>query len=57
MKMGRFMLIGGGECGRPGTVYETENIDREIVKLTQKKNHDFYLLPWEMIILRCIMIF
>lgn len=42
--MGRFVIIGGGECGRPGTIYETENIDQEIVKLTQKSKPRFLLI-------------
>ena len=35
--MGIFVLIGGGENGREGTKYETEKIDKEIVKLLPKK--------------------
>lgn len=31
--MAKFVLIGGGENGRPGTKYETGRIDREIVDL------------------------
>lgn len=42
--MGRFILIGGGECGRPGTVYETEIIDQEIVNLCGKKSPNFLLI-------------
>ena len=30
------MLIGGGEIGRIGTSYETETIDKEIVKMSEK---------------------
>ena len=35
--MGIFVLIGGGENGREGTKYETEKIDKEIVKLLPTK--------------------
>lgn len=34
--MSIFVLIGGGENGREGTKYETEEIDKEIIKLTNK---------------------
>lgn len=39
--MGKIVAIGGGENGRPGTAYETEPFDREIVSLTEKKNPNF----------------
>lgn len=42
--MGRFVLIGGGECGRPGSVYETEKIDQEIVNLSGKSSPRFLLI-------------
>ena len=42
--MGKFLLIGGGECGRPGTAYETEEFDREIIRLTGKKNPNYLLI-------------
>lgn len=42
--MAYFVLIGGGECGRPGTKYETEKIDKEIINLTQKKAPHFLLI-------------
>lgn len=34
----KLVAIGGGEIGRPGTKVETTKIDREIIKLTGKKN-------------------
>ena len=42
--MSRLVLIGGGENGREGTLYETENIDEEIVKGTKKKQPNFLFL-------------
>lgn len=42
--MGRFVLIGGGENGREGTIYETEKIDEEIVKGTKKEHPNFLFL-------------
>ena len=42
--MGKFVLIGGGECGRPGTRYETEIFDKEIIKLTGKKQPNYLLV-------------
>ncbi len=42
--MGKFVLIGGGECGRPGTVYETEVIDKEIISLTGKSKPNYLLI-------------
>lgn len=41
--MSKFVLIGGGENGRKGTEYETEKIDREIIKLTDKNNNINFL--------------
>ena len=34
----KIVAIGGGENGRPGHVYETKEIDEEIVKMAGKKN-------------------
>ena len=34
--MSIFVLIGGGDNGREGTNYETEAIDKEIIKLANK---------------------
>lgn len=42
--MGKIVAIGGGECGRPGTVYETQAIDTEIISLTCKKSPNFLLI-------------
>ena len=42
--MARFVLIGGGENGREGTKYETQSIDKEIVKITNRKNPNFLFL-------------
>ena len=42
--MAKFVLIGGGENGREGTTYETENIDKEIVEITNKKKPNFLFL-------------
>lgn len=42
--MGKFVLIGGGECGRPGTHYETEIFDKEIIRLTGKKKPNYLLI-------------
>lgn len=42
--MGKIVAIGGGECGRPGTIYETEEIDREIITMTNKTNPNFLLI-------------
>lgn len=36
--MVKIIAIGGGENGRPGTKYETKQIDEEIVKLSGKKH-------------------
>lgn len=37
MKNRRFVLIGGGELGRPGYPYETLEIDKEVVSLASKQ--------------------
>lgn len=39
--MTKIMLIGGGNVGRGHTEYETEKIDKEIVKMTEKENPNF----------------
>ena len=36
--MKKLVLIGGGEIGKGQTSYETENIDKEIVKMSEKEN-------------------
>ena len=36
--MKKIIAIGGGEIGRPGFPIETTSIDKEIIKLTRKKN-------------------
>lgn len=41
----KIIAIGGGEIGRPGTKIETETIDKEIIKLTGKKNPKLLLIP------------
>lgn len=41
----KIIAIGGGEIGRPGTKIETEAIDKEIIKLTGKKNPKLLLIP------------
>jgi dipeptidase E len=42
--MGKIVAIGGGENGRPGTKYETETLDREIVLLSGKKTSKFLFI-------------
>ncbi|MBR3049153.1 MAG: Type 1 glutamine amidotransferase-like domain-containing protein [Bacilli bacterium] len=42
--MSKFMLIGGGNIGRNNTEYETETIDKEIVKMTDKDNPTFLFI-------------
>lgn len=42
--MAKFMLIGGGNVGRGHTEYETEMIDKEIVKMTNKDNPNFLFI-------------
>ena len=41
----KIVAIGGGEIGRPGYQIETEEIDREIIRLTGKKHPKALLLP------------
>jgi len=43
--MGKIIAIGGGEIGRPGTKIETTNIDKEIIKLSGKKNPLLLFIP------------
>ncbi len=42
--MSKFMLIGGGNVGRGHTSYETETIDKEIVKMAGKENPNFLFI-------------
>ena len=42
--MGKIVAIGGGENGRPGTKYETETFDKEIVRLSNKKHPKFLFI-------------
>ena len=39
--MNKYVLIGGGNVGRGNTSYETEIIDKEIVKMTNKDKPNF----------------
>src|SRR3989344_3094889 len=41
----RIIAIGGGEIGRPGYPVETTEIDKEIIKLTGKKNPRLLFIP------------
>src|SRR3989344_8149361 len=41
----KIVAIGGGEIGRPGTNIETEEIDREIIRLSGKKHPKVLFLP------------
>ncbi len=43
--MGKIIAIGGGEIGRPGFPVETTKIDKEIIKLTRKKNPKLLFIP------------
>ncbi len=43
--MNKIIAIGGGEIGRPGTKIETLLIDKEIIKLTKKKNPRLLFIP------------
>src|SRR3989338_483148 len=43
--MGKIVAIGGGEIGRPGYPVETTAIDKEIIRLTWKKNHKLLFIP------------
>ena len=42
--MKKCILIGGGNIGKANTPYETEKIDKEIVKLTEKINPTFLFI-------------
>lgn len=41
----KIIAIGGGEIGRPGFPIETTKIDKEIIKLTNKKNPVLLFVP------------
>jgi dipeptidase E len=43
--MKKIIAIGGGEIGRPGFPIETTKIDKEIIKLTNKKSPRLLFLP------------
>lgn len=43
--MGKIIAIGGGENGRPGFDYETEEIDKEIIRLTGKEICNVLFIP------------
>ncbi|MEI7709137.1 MAG: Type 1 glutamine amidotransferase-like domain-containing protein [bacterium] len=43
--MKKIVAIGGGEIGRPGFPIETTKIDKEIIKLTNKKNPVLLFIP------------
>ena len=43
--MGKIIAIGGGEIGRPGKPIETLEIDKEIIRLTGKKNPQLLFIP------------
>ena len=43
--MGKIIAIGGGEIGRPGTKIETTTIDKEILKLSGRKNPSLLFIP------------
>jgi dipeptidase E len=43
--MKKIIAIGGGEIGRPGYPVETTTIDKEIIKLTGKKNPKLLFIP------------
>ena len=43
--MKKIIAIGGGEIGRPGFSIETTKMDKEIIKLTSKKNPRLLFLP------------
>ena len=42
--MKRIVLIGGGDIGRGNTLYETKEIDEEIIKMTNKENPNFLFI-------------
>lgn len=43
--MKKIVAIGGGEIGRPGHPIETTKIDKEIIRLTGKKNPKLLFIP------------
>lgn len=43
--MKKIIAIGGGEIGRPGYPIETTQIDKEIIRLTGKKNPKLLFIP------------
>jgi dipeptidase E len=43
--MGKIIAIGGGEIGRPGYPVETTKIDKEIVRLSGKRQPRFLFIP------------
>jgi dipeptidase E len=43
--MGKIVVIGGGEIGRPGYPVETTELDKETIRLTGKSNPRFLFLP------------
>ncbi|KKP22529.1 MAG: Peptidase E [Candidatus Nomurabacteria bacterium GW2011_GWE1_32_28] len=43
--MKKIIAIGGGEIGRPGFPIETTKIDKEIIKITGKKNPKLLFIP------------
>lgn len=43
--MKKIIAIGGGEIGRPGHKIETGKIDREIIRLSEKKNPKLLFIP------------
>ncbi len=43
--MKKIVAIGGGEIGRPGFTIETTKIDKEIIKLTNKKSPILLFIP------------
>jgi dipeptidase E len=43
--MVKIIAIGGGENGRPGTKYETKQIDEEIIRLSGKKHPKVLFIP------------
>lgn len=43
--MKKIIAIGGGEIGRPGFSIETEEIDREIIELSEKKKPRLLFVP------------
>ncbi len=43
--MTKIIAIGGGENGRPGTKYETKEIDKEIIRLSGKNHPKVLFIP------------